>query len=274
MSHINDALRKAQKEKDNRYSKYAGIISSGSVPGTHAKKERRAFPLMTLVVLFAVVFLLTMHTSSRVVVHSQNNDRPASTQQIITVAQREPYETPPVANKQESTGRIVPARQVRPSSAATAAPVASKESSAEAATLYKEALKQQLNKNLTAAEQLYAKVLTADARHVQAMNNLGVIYMSQKKDDKALRMFERAIALKSDYVDPYYNMACLYARYKDIKSSVQYLRTAMSIDSAVKKWAEKDDDLRSVRSSPEFRKLMENGGLQKSGKISGGGPKN
>ncbi len=77
------------------------------------------------------------------------------------------------------------------------------------------------------AEALYQRVLALDPGHVRALNNLGVIWMEQRKREAAIALFSRAIILKKDYVDPYYNLACLYARANEIDESLWYLKVAM-----------------------------------------------
>ena len=81
--------------------------------------------------------------------------------------------------------------------------------------------------------------------------------MGLKKRDRAISMFARAIVLKRDYADPYYNMACLYAQVNEIDESLWYLKIAMTINADVKKWVVKDTDMRNVTGSPEFKKIME-----------------
>ena len=129
--------------------------------------------------------------------------------------------------------------------------------SPEAEARYQEAFLEQRKGNPDKAEALYRKVLLLTPGHVKSLNNLGVLYMGQKKRDRAVSMFSRAIVLKKDYVDPYYNMACLHAQNKEIDESLWYLKVAMTIDNSVKKWAESDPDLKNVTQSPAFKKIME-----------------
>ena len=96
-----------------------------------------------------------------------------------------------------------------------------------------------------------------DPGHVRAMNNLGVLFMDQKKKREAVALFDKAVALKKDYVDPYYNLACIYARVDEIEESMRYLKMAMAIDRDVKNWAVKDADLKSVVTTDEFKRIME-----------------
>jgi tetratricopeptide (TPR) repeat protein len=122
---------------------------------------------------------------------------------------------------------------------------------------YGEALLAQRKGDLKEAEALYQKVLTFDPDHVRALNNLGVIYMAQKKRGKAIEVLGRALVLKKDYVDPYYNLACLYAQGNEINESLWYLKVAATIDGDVLNWAKKDADMKTVAATPEFKKLME-----------------
>jgi hypothetical protein len=81
--------------------------------------------------------------------------------------------------------------------------------------------------------------------------------MGQKKRGKAIAVFGRAVVLKKDYVDPYYNLACLYAQTNEIDESLWYLKVAVAIDGGVINWVKKDADMKNVVASPEFKKIME-----------------
>ena len=89
------------------------------------------------------------------------------------------------------------------------------------------------------------------------MNNLGVLFMDQKKKREAVALFNRAIGLRKDYVDPYYNLACIYARMDEIDESIRYLKIATAINREVINWAMKDADMKSVVTSDAFKNIME-----------------
>jgi tetratricopeptide (TPR) repeat protein len=130
----------------------------------------------------------------------------------------------------------------------------------DAQALYQEALAAQLNKKTAVSEWLYRRVLAIDARHVEAMNNLGVLYLAQGKQDQALEMFNQAISLKTDYADPYYNLSCLFAQRKNTARSLQYLKSAIAVNGDVIHWAKDDRDLKLIVASEAFKKLMEKKG--------------
>jgi Flp pilus assembly protein TadD len=123
--------------------------------------------------------------------------------------------------------------------------------------LYKKALGWYQKGNLDKAGEEYKKVLSIEPKHVFALNNLGVIYMSRKGNKKAEDMFRKAIDLKADYVDPYYNLACLYSISGNISKSLYYLKIAVSINNSVKNWAKNDKDLEGLRMSETYKKIME-----------------
>jgi len=127
----------------------------------------------------------------------------------------------------------------------------------EAEVRYREALTAQRSGDAPGADALYRRVLALDPDHVRALNNLGIIRMEQKKREEAIALFSKAIIVKKEYVDPYYNLACLYARANEIDESLWYLKVAMAINGDVKNWAEKDADMRNVVGSPAFKKIRE-----------------
>lgn len=122
--------------------------------------------------------------------------------------------------------------------------------------LYAKALKMQNEGRTDQAEALYEQVLQGDPRHLASINNLGVICMQKKKYKRAIAYFHNAIAIKHDYIDGHYNLACLYAKKNDTKQSLFYLKNAIDFNPEARRWAEKDNDLQTLSSVPEFQKLM------------------
>jgi tetratricopeptide (TPR) repeat protein len=247
MSYINDALKKAQQDKDSLYSHYGGIISRlpGSQHQTHAK-----WMILSIVVLLVLAFFFLWLTFSappdkRMALKTE---RPVKSTAITAQAvQSVPQQALPA--ERAGADKAVP-----PATPAIKAPVIS------APSLYREAQAAQRHRKTEEAERLYQRVLTIDAGHVQAMNNLGVIYMSRNQQRQAIDLFNKAILLKKDYVDPYYNLACLYARQNNREGSIQYLKAAIAVNREVIDWAKGDMDLKNVSASEEFRKLLEKKG--------------
>jgi tetratricopeptide (TPR) repeat protein len=235
MSYINDALRKAQRERDNRYGKFGGILAACPGEDDRFRKKRAVFiAAAALVLLISALLLLAFR-----VPHPSLSAEKASQSPVAGNAATAPAELKAAA---------APSPAVRPAAPQTAR---------EADLRYGEALLAQRKGDLRQAEALYQKVLTLDSGHVRALNNLGVVYMAQKKREKAIAVLGRAVVLRKDYVDPYYNLACLYAQTNEISESLRYLKTAAAIDGAVIDWVKKDADMKNVAASHEFKKLME-----------------
>jgi tetratricopeptide (TPR) repeat protein len=231
MSYINDALRKAQKDKDNRYERFGGVIASGP-EGPKRPRKRRVLVATTaaLVILVSAALLFAVYGLR------QPSARPKGAP------------APPAAVAEKPAPKAAEMAVPPPDGP----PV-----TREADVRYQEALIAQRTGDLRRAEALYEKVLALDPGHVRALNNLGVIYMGRKNREKAIALFGRAVVLKKDYVDPYYNLACLYAQTNELDESLWYLKVAAAIDGGVINWVKKDADMKNVAASPEFKKIME-----------------
>jgi len=135
-----------------------------------------------------------------------------------------------------------------------------REVSANAKHYYERARHLHKTGRLKDARRYYQKVLTLDRGYVYALNNLGVIYLQQRNYSEAQKSLEDAIQRKPEYVDPYYNLACLYALKGEVTKSLAQLKKAASLDKSVRQWARKDGDLQSLRSMPEFEEIIRTGG--------------
>lgn len=228
MSYINSALKKVQKEKDGRYVPYGDVIMAPGDKKGPAKKWRASFFLVGAVSMAAIlsvpVWLFYQATTSEVK-HARN--------------------FPPVTT-------VAPSPALK-----TAAPGREREGIEKAARLYEEALVAQRGKRWEEAESFYRQVLALDPRHLHALNNLGVLYMRKNRPDEAIELFVKAVAAKEDYVDPYYNLACLYSQLGNLDAGLHYLGRAIKIDGNVREWAKKDTDFKKMHALPAFKKITE-----------------
>jgi len=108
---------------------------------------------------------------------------------------------------------------------------------------------------LKEARRLYTQVLMIEPGNVSVLNNLGVIYIQERNYSEARNSLESAIRLKPEYVDPYYNLACLHAFNGNVLKSLENLKKAISLDKSVREWARKDIDLQDLRGVPEFEEI-------------------
>jgi tetratricopeptide (TPR) repeat protein len=261
MSYINEALRKAQRERDNRYEQFGGIIAACPGGADRLRKRRVVLFAAALIVLVSTALLLAVQ-----VLHQPPLAKNAPQSSVAGTAAPPAAATSSAPKAAGSDKAAVPDGDswaaVRTGAAAAAfsaavQPPGGTQTVREADARYGEALLAQRKGDLKRAEALYQKVLTFDPDHVRALNNLGVVYMAQKKREKAIAVLGRAVVLKKDYVDPYYNLACLYAQANEISESLWYLKVAAKIDGDVLNWVKKDADMKNVAASPEFKKIME-----------------
>jgi tetratricopeptide (TPR) repeat protein len=107
------------------------------------------------------------------------------------------------------------------------------------------------------ARPLYLEVLEKDPGYVDALNNLGVLWIHEKNYPEAKKSFYKAILLDARYVDPHYNLACVYALEDDTDQSMAHLKKAIALDPSVIQWAAEDADLENLRQLPQFRELLD-----------------
>ncbi len=248
MSYINDALRKAQRERDGRYERFGGIIASGPERPGQPRKRRVAVVAALLVVIPAGLLLAVYILQPPPVKKGTSLPPPAVNSAPSQIA------TQSTAREAVPEGVALPKG---PPAETAAVGMGSKPRNAEAELRYQEAFTAQRTGDAAKAAALYERVLLLDPGDVRALNNLGVVLMGQGQRERAIALFSRAIVLKKDYVDPYYNLACLYAQISEIDESIWYLKVAMTINGEVINWAEKDADMKSVVASPAFKKIRE-----------------
>jgi tetratricopeptide (TPR) repeat protein len=256
MSYINDALRKAQKEKESNYSAYSGIICAPD------KKAGRPSSLFLIAGLF---ILLTLVVGVIVFLYGLKNEK------ILVAKVSAPAETPLAAaghrqGDAPGTPEAAAIREQVPGKNTTVGEIIARNTPAaetekakleDAIVLYRHALALQREGKLNEAKKLYKKIIRNDPHHVNALNNLGVIYLSQKNFKWAIIRFNDALTIKPGYADAYYNLACLYSQKKEIARSFHYLKTAVKINPEVRQWAKNDADLQELSRFPDFNKLME-----------------
>ncbi|MBN1663818.1 MAG: tetratricopeptide repeat protein [Deltaproteobacteria bacterium] len=237
MSYINDALKKAQSEKNSRYGNLNGVILAAPAMKKNHPARKWTFGVTSLIVVLAIgSWMLYLYQGKGDV----NAGRPVPQAPIsqpapAVAADKSVTETPPLHEKRQDQ-TVDPAGR--------------------AMKHYREALAAQREGRFTEAASLYEKTLVLEPAHIRALNNLGVVYMSQNKNSEAIQVFERAMGIKDDYVDPYYNLACLYSRLNNIDAAFRYLKKAVAVNAEVVDWARSDADLKNLRKTPDFKSLI------------------
>ena len=221
MSYIHQALKKAQVERDDRHGKYGGIISSRSKKSGPGKKS-----ILLIIILPAILFLAFM-SYSWLDFNSPQVETNVLPEKHIVPENREPVQRP------------------------------AQEKTADAMALYERGKEDHKGGRLNRAKMWYEKALIADPGCVVALNNLGVLLIKDKNYPAAQGRFEKAIRLKPGYVDPYYNLACLFALTDRPEQGLRYLKRAISIHPEVKIWAQRDTDLGKLHNLAGFKGIVD-----------------
>jgi tetratricopeptide (TPR) repeat protein len=293
MSHINEALKKAQKERDARHLKYRGLFAARG-------KKRNIFSgkvlWWTLVCLVLMVIVFKYNpwmgdTATQTTTESENkikkpvqvpvkrattgpegkNKKPVSGRapQSSTESEdkiKKPVQVPvkratrgPESKIKKPVAGPGPATQTRKRSEdKIKKPAAIQEPTVveKARESYSRAKIFHRRGRLNQAKRLYQETLKTDPGYVDALNNLGVIFIQEGNYPAAQRYFEKAMRLKPAYAEPFYNLACLYAIKGEVKLGLALLERAVSIDTTARDWARKDSDLENLRGTPEFEVIV------------------
>jgi tetratricopeptide (TPR) repeat protein len=229
MSYITSALKRAQKANDDRYLPYREIISARPRRSVRGKKRLiLGVSLASLVLLASTAFsLITYFGQEGTVEHeSALSGAPAALRARVDAAARQP-------------ARLAPDNPAQ-----------------DAEILFQAGLRRQQAGDFADAETLYRKSIESDPKNLNALNNVGVLYMHQKRDGEAIDIFYKLIDAKGDWADPYYNLACLFSRQGDVPKSLRYLKISLWLNKGLREWARTDPDLEPLRARPEYRKIV------------------
>ncbi|MGD0021084.1 MAG: tetratricopeptide repeat protein [Smithellaceae bacterium] len=249
MSYINDALRKAQKEKKSYNVSYSHIIST---PERKLYGPQKLLLLIgTLLVFFSVagIMVLLYWPEDKKVQETPLAMKPLPVQDKANMLPAEAQvvkETITVTNNKAGLKRKTISAETKLKPVIT-----------DSKALYTQALQKQQEGKIEEAQSLYKKVIKIDRLNVQALNNLGVTYMSQRNYKKAITCFHNALNIKHDYVEAHYNLACLYAQKNDVPQSLFYLKNAIEFNPQARQWAKSDSDLKVLADLLEFKNLVE-----------------
>ena len=197
MSYIHEALNKAQKERDARHGEYSGVLTRRGIRKGFFPR-RPVFWISLVLVLIFVAFASYSWLNS---------------------------EVPQPADKPDTSGHKYRMPEDTPRSKRALAP--------EAQNYYDRGRIFQKKNRLREAKRLYREALRKDPGHVDALNNLAVIYMHERNFPAAERSLEKAMRLNPKSVDPHYNLACVYAIKGELSKSLAQLRKAVTLDQSV-----------------------------------------
>jgi len=229
MSYITTALKRAQKANDDRYLPYRDIIS--------ARPRRRVRGRKRLILGVCLASLVLLASSAFSLIIYFGHDGTGSEEGAVHVS----------AVSHRSRVDAAARQPVR---------LAPENPALDADILFQAGLRRQQAEDPAEAETFYRRAIEANPKNLNALNNLGVLCMSQKRNQEAIDIFDQLIDMKGDWADPYYNMACLHSRQGDIPRSLWYLKVALWMNKGLREWARNDADLEPLRSRPEYNKIV------------------
>jgi tetratricopeptide (TPR) repeat protein len=105
------------------------------------------------------------------------------------------------------------------------------------------------------AEKYYQKALNANPKFIQALQHLSI--QSMKENDlSATNLLNNILVINPDKIDSYYNIACIYARQKQIDDSIVWLKKA--VDNGFNNWQllQTDHNLDNIRDTVYYKAIM------------------
>jgi tetratricopeptide (TPR) repeat protein len=236
MSYINEALKKAQKDKDAGYSGYMHSIKKS---GRTKRSLDKKFTFLSFIFLLLIAFLLYIMFGGRAGQDIKNNmETPADT----SVSKGQDTKI----NKSETDSKNLAIKDTTEQDSNDLKKINRIESR------YKLAVSFFKEKKIKEAKDIYKEILLQDPGHINALNDMGVLSLHEGRYEDAVGYLEKAVKLKPRFANPFYNLACAYSLQDEGDKGMVYLLKAIEVDENVKDWAKQDPDLKNLREYPEF----------------------
>ncbi|MGZ6143379.1 MAG: TPR end-of-group domain-containing protein [Myxococcales bacterium] len=99
--------------------------------------------------------------------------------------------------------------------------------------------------------------LTPEQRQL-ALRAVGVMQLAENKVKEAADTLAELVVRAPDLAEAQYNYACALARLGDAQGAIDHLKAAMRLDGDLVSHARDDEDLKTLRGSPAFERLLGN----------------
>jgi tetratricopeptide (TPR) repeat protein len=293
MSYIHEALLKAQKERNSDYPEDQVQVAETVGITNKASWVTLTILLLLISMLFAII-VFSWFQSFQKVKHGSieriNNKKPVvvNTEQYKNVEKSEKsinhkkeYEKKSIVNNETNDQKKVKAPIKQQDNIKKQNEIVIKKEKAEVikddvsdeieqysqhtigpgqflevSRLYDKGLKYQVQKKYETAITYYQKCLEISPHMAPALNNMGVILLKKKDYQQAKTYFFTAIKESPDYVDPYYNLACLFSQIHNSHQAIEYLKKAVQIYEEARNWAITDSDFEPLYELIEFNKII------------------
>ena len=106
------------------------------------------------------------------------------------------------------------------------------------------------------ARKLFHAAIAKDPQRAEAYNAMGVTFYARGDFDEALAWYKKSLEADPRFGDAFYNMACVYARQQHGELAFRYLRMAALNHYSERELMEKDPDLASLRTEPQWAEIL------------------
>ena len=83
------------------------------------------------------------------------------------------------------------------------------------------AVQNQQKNNLQVAENLYKEILKINSNHVDAYNNLGIVYKELGELQKAVDCYQKVIQIQPEDVYAHYNLGLVFKELREFQKAVE-----------------------------------------------------
>ena len=111
-------------------------------------------------------------------------------------------------------------------------------------------------KQLMSEIEFYEGVVKEKANHIDALKILGNLYTQDKQYEAGLMIDLKLIRLLPEDPNVHYNLACSFALLGRSKQALDTLRKAIIHGYKDYRHMKDDEDLASLRGSPEFQEIL------------------
>lgn len=101
-----------------------------------------------------------------------------------------------------------------------------------------------------------SKALKTNKRKVISWNMAGILYAKKGDYEKAEKIYLSLIRKIPNFSIGYYNLACVYSKAGKINKALESLEHSFKLNSSFIKQAGKDKDLKNIRNTEKFKKLI------------------
>ena len=85
-------------------------------------------------------------------------------------------------------------------------------------------------KKIYLAKELYSEVIKKDPNHINALNNLGIIFFSLKKFDDAIKVFQKAITVNFNFISAHNNLGLVCSELGNFQKAIDSYEKAIKIN--------------------------------------------